>query len=506
MRLPQTLAAVLLCLSACYADPPQILQVPPKEPNKWVEVPAAGEPTLTAGVPIALSTGDVACNWIAIDSGVTLFVSVDGKSVSIGSPTEGRFRFVVIGKDGVPALTAITFGKPKPIPPVPQPPGPNPPDPPNSAIARFVIVEDTSIPGTWRGTLLGSQRIRSFLSQLAKAAPDPIHSIIDINDKASTDPEVKEYQAKAVGKTLPWIWMLDINRKPVKDQAMPKDEDAFIAAFDVHLGDRKLGLKAGMPKLKWTNFGSTPTTPLIPRSEWKAINLGGFCPPVHDQDGIGQCASSAACGVLEWAEAVAGQPYVYLSAGDLYGRPAVNGGSDNGSLLEDNLAELLTNGVATAKSVPYVWNRRMWQQTPALKAERDRHKLSEVYLCPNFDAMASAIMQGFVVEHGMMWRDGFRVQSDGWLSGATGGQGGHAQFGYGLEPRGDGTWGVITQNSWSATWGGSKDGRIKAGSSIIHESLFGTQIGGFFAVRAAKQTAPDLVKFGKMNAEFPLAP
>ena len=98
-------------------------------------------------------------------------------------------------------------------------------------------------------------------------------------------------------------------------------------------------------------------------------------------------------------------------------------------------------------------------------------------MCPTFDHLASALQCGFFVIEGLMWRDNFRVDSDGWLpSRGAGGAGGHALLGYGLAERG-GVWGARTRNSWSAQWGAN-------GNCVIPEPLFGSQIGGFWAIRA----------------------
>lgn len=512
----RSVLALLLFPLTLFAQPAiTVVSVPPKEPTKWVDLPKAGDAAFVAGTPIQLSTGETASNWLAIDDGLTLFPSADKKSITIGTPNGGKFRAIAIGPDGVPALFMLSFAGPVP-PPFPQPPGPGPDPQPNpnpvpvGAVTKFVVVEDTSKAGAWRGDLLFSPKLATFMAQFAHGSTTPVHRLVDINDRESTDLLVKEFQNLAAGKALPWLFLLDSAGKVLKDVACPLTEDAFIAQFDLHVGERKLGLKVGMPKLKWKMFGSTPQTPIIPRSAWKEVSGKAFCPPVHDQDGRGQCASSMTAGMLELARNQVGLPYVKVSAGDLYAR--VNGGRDDGSLLEDNMAEIMNNGIAPASVVPYVWNGKRPDNSAAMKAQRDRFQVVDAYLCADFDAMASAIQLGFVVGHGMMWRDGFRVDADGWLVNPSGGQGGHAQMAYGTKQR-NGQWGLITQNSWGLTWGGSKDGAIKAGSEVVPENLFGTQIGGYFALRTVKQTPADFPvggKFGKLanesRPEFALAP
>jgi len=364
-----------------------------------------------------------------------------------------------------------------PTPPVPTPTG---------KVSRFVVVEDTTKAGGWRGTVLGSPKVAAFYRSLQGERTSLIHRLVDINADG-TDPVAVAYRKLAATKpSLPWLWLLDDKGASLKDLACPIEPDAFIAAFDLAPVKRAMGLKFGKPRLAWTEFGSTPNTPLIPRANWKPVDLAVFLPPVHDQDGIGQCASSSACTVLEACRRQAGLPYVFLSAGDLYGR--VNGGRDEGSMLEDNLAELMNNGVAQVSAdAPYLWRRG--QASPA--SARQPHRVVEAYLCTSFDAMASAIQQGFLIQHGLMWFDNFEPDANGWLPSRGRGQaGGHALCGYGIAQKTDGTWGIMTRNSWGSSWG-------KAGNCIIPESLFDSTIGGFWAVRAVVQT-PD--------ANFPAPP
>ena len=372
-----------------------------------------------------------------------------------------------------------------PIPPVPIPPDPPipvPPIPPQPAgkVARFVVVEETSTASSWRGDILGSPKVAAFYRALQGGKPGAIHRLIDFNTPG-TDPAAIYFQQAAQGKALPWLWLLDSDGQILKSLACPQTAETFIAAFELQPGKRAMGLNLAKPKLRWEKFGDNPRVPLIRRENWKEVSLAAFLPPVHDQDGRGQCASSAACTLLEACRIQAGLGYVYLSGGDLYSR--VNGGRDQGSMLEDNLAELLKNGVATAQSVPYVWDGRR-RDTAAIRAERLPYRVVEVYLCESFDAMASAVQQGFLLEHGLMWRDNFEPDGDGWLPAVgRGGAGGHALVGYGLAKRGN-VYAISTRNSWGESWGA-------AGNCHIPESLFDANIGGWFAVRAVVQTPTD---------------
>lgn len=409
-------------------------------------------------------------------------------------------------------FTGIQCFGPKPAPtPTPDPvvddnskPKPKP-TPVGGKPVFFIVVEDTLKADTWRGNVLGSPKVESWYKSFrsTNGKQGPIHRLIDINAEGD-DPVAIKYKSLAAGRTLPWLWILDENGTVIKDMRAPIEPDAFIAAFETHVGDRALGLVMGAPRLKWVEFGTTPNTPLIPRKDWKPVDLGTFLPPVYDQDGIGQCASSSACTVWATCCNQAGLPYVYASAGDLYSR--VNGGHDNGSLLEDNMQELITNGVAPTSMVPYIWDHRL-HNTADIKAARLPNRIVEVYLCPDFDAMMSAIQQGFVIQHGIMWYNNFKPDADGWLPASGSGRpGGHALCGYGTAQR-NGVWGIKTRNSWGPGWGNSKDGTLGAGNCIIPESLFKGQISGYWAVRAVLQRKSDIpVKAVNEEVGYQLAP
>lgn len=218
--------------------------------------------------------------------------------------------------------------------------------------------------------------------------------------------------------------------------------------------------------------GGPARTPMIPRAQWQPCSMEGFLSPVHDQDGIGMCNPSATTCGMEACRALQGLPYVKLSAGYMYGR--INGGIDRGSRLENSLRDAMQHGTCTVETVPYL----NWRSRPAAAAEEaNRYRVLEAWLCPTFDHVASALQCGFFVIEGLMWHDNFRVDGDGWLPRRGSGRaGGHAVLGFGLAERG-GVWGARTRNSWSEQWG-------VRGNCVIPETLFGSQIGGMWALRA----------------------
>lgn len=230
-------------------------------------------------------------------------------------------------------------------------------------------------------------------------------------------------------------------------------------------------------------FGDTPQAKLVPRSEWDALIAAyppgpsdPFLPPVHNQNGVGQCNASTTTLLAEYLRARQGLPYVRLSAADLYHR--INGGTDRGSLLEDALAEMLANGVGTVDSCGYLWKNGSWKG-PASAAERARYRFLEVYECPTFDHCMSAVLCGFGVNTGILWYDNYTPDADGWLPRPGGRAGGHAIMGYKPAKRGD-QYGIWHQNSWGADWPRVGSG----GRFVIPESAYTGPVGGWFAVRS----------------------
>ncbi len=398
-------------------------------------------------------------------------------------------KTITIKKGGNPPVPPVPPVPPiPPVPPTPPVPPipPIPPEPiPVSKVSYFVVVEDTSKAGAWRGDILGSPKVSAWYQTLQGKTSDPVHRLISLNGEGvdtTYTPEMEKFIGLAKGKDLPWLFLLDANKKIIKDMKAPIVPDEFIAAVgDIAPHKRAMGNNPPNRKLKatWKTFGTAPQVPLIERSSWKKVDLSAFLPAVKDQDGIGACNAFATIEATEAARKQAGLKYVRLSPGYLYGN--INGGSDSGSLLEDGLSWMMDHGTCSTATVPDL----DWRHRPASAAtEAKSYKVVEAYVCPDFDAMASALQQGFFIVEGLMWYDNFNPDRDGWLPArGAGGVGGHALCGYGLVQR-NGVWGIMTRNSWGPSWG-------VGGNCVIPETLFGQQIGGFWAIRSVTQTPTD---------------
>lgn len=358
-----------------------------------------------------------------------------------------------------------------------------------------MVVEDTSKAGAWRGDILGSPKVVAFYKE-RKLQHRLLSVGLDGADGALLDPSAKGWLDKAKGKDLPWLFAINDKGQTAKSEKLDVSSDAaFIAQLT---GEAEFVREMGNlppPENKsravFAKFGSAPNVPLIPRDQWKTVNLGAYLPPVYDQDGIGACNAFASITAFEAARAQAGLPYKKISTGFLYG--AINGGRDQGSFLEDALKWMQTVGSVGNETVgPLDWRKgRSLMNNAAARAEARNYRIIEAYECPSFDAMASALQQGFFIDEGLMWFNNFTPDRDGWLPArGQGSAGGHALCGYGLAQR-DGKWGIRTRNSWSAAWG-------NGGDCIIPESLFDNRIGGYWAVRAVVQTS-DAEAFGRID-------
>jgi hypothetical protein len=253
--------------------------------------------------------------------------------------------------------------------------------------------------------------------------------------------------------------------------------------IDIDGIERHLGNNPGPLRFEWPLYGETPQAPLVPRNEWRdrIDERGGrgpespFLSPVHDQNGQGMCNASATASALESQRLKQGLPLVQLSAGDLYWR--INGGQDRGSMLEDGLAEITSEGIASVAVAPYLTRSA---NSPGAAEDRRKYRVLEAYLCPTFDHCLSATLMGFDLISGIPWYDNYRVDGDGWLPLIpTGNSGGHAVHGYKPTYRDMGypVFGIWHKNSWTSRWG-------KNGLCVFPEVAYQRPIGGWWAIRA----------------------
>lgn len=224
----------------------------------------------------------------------------------------------------------------------------------------------------------------------------------------------------------------------------------------------------------WKRWGDDgEKMPIIPRSEWKPIDLSQYVSPIKDQNGVGACNAFATCNVIEACRRMAGLPDATLSPGHLYGR--INGGVDNGSMLEDAIETASREGVCLASTVPELeWHKARWPASAADEALS--YRIEEWAWCPTFDALASALQKGFLLNLGILWYENYEPDSKGWLPARGQGMpGGHAICACALEQDGS-RWGLKIANTWTPKWG-------MDGFAIVPESATAGPVGGWWACR-----------------------
>lgn len=223
---------------------------------------------------------------------------------------------------------------------------------------------------------------------------------------------------------------------------------------------RKLGClpleRPGTTRLAWPVFGDTIGSPdLVPRDQWFEVDYRPYCSPIKDQDGKSACNAFDTIMLLEMERRRTGLKDVKLSPGDLYYR--INGGRDQGSMLEDALETVIRDGVATAATVPELAVYKRDVNEAAAQQERPLYRMLEAWWCPTFPHAASAYMRGYFVSQGIMWYGNDNPDADGWIPvGGRGRAGGHAIAGCGLTARMQGgktVWGSRSANSWTPRWG-----------------------------------------------------
>lgn len=238
----------------------------------------------------------------------------------------------------------------------------------------------------------------------------------------------------------------------------------------------------GKPRRFATMGDSDTNTKLIPRSKWDGL-LAAYKPDWTDpnlpdkknQNGVGQCNPTAGCLAMEHRRKLQGLHNVILSPADLYAR--INGGHDDGSLLEDALAELQTNGVGTSATCGDLW-KNGYYKGPASAQERSRFRGDEVFHCPTFDHHFSAALQGFSLVSGVSWYDNYFPDTDGWLPEPNGNYGGHAIFGYKPTAR-RGQYAIWHMQTWGPSYAPQTNGCF-----AIPEDRYDGSIGGCYAIRS----------------------
>lgn len=174
---------------------------------------------------------------------------------------------------------------------------------------------------------------------------------------------------------------------------------------------------------------------------------------IKNQGNRGACNGFAGATADEEARELRGLPFVALSGEGLYAQ--INGGRDQGSMLDDGMKALMETGVPPESMVPHEEYR--WSRVSAeAKAACSRFRAFECYGVDTEDELVDGLASDFVgvvaVHASNAWSN---LDSDG-RCGTSNGMGNHAVAVDGLRWFDD-EWNFDMPNSWDTRWG--KNGR-----------------------------------------------
>ena len=197
---------------------------------------------------------------------------------------------------------------------------------------------------------------------------------------------------------------------------------------------------------------------------------------IADQKSHGSCNGWAGAMALSRARVRRGLERVMLSGSYLYS--LINGGSDNGSMLEDGMKTMQSRGIATAATVG--WDQIYPSQYDRAKADAEaaRFKGFECYAVKTKQGLFSAAALGFDVVVAVHVGNRFMNVDANGVAGADSGPGNHAVGADGIIWIGGRPY-LTGFNSWNLSYGAQ--GRMNMGWEHF-EQPFGYHV--FYAIRS----------------------
>lgn len=173
---------------------------------------------------------------------------------------------------------------------------------------------------------------------------------------------------------------------------------------------------------------------------------------ITDQKSHGSCngfAGAAALSKARWLRGI--RDKMILSGAFLYS--LINGGRDNGSMLEDGLREVQKTGICPASLVG--WDAIYPKQQPAnARSEAAKHKGMKCYAVQTKQGFRSALAAGFPVIVAVQAGGNFQRLNAQGIAGVDSGGGNHAIHSYDIEIIGGKEY-YLTDNSWGTSYGQS---------------------------------------------------
>lgn len=215
----------------------------------------------------------------------------------------------------------------------------------------------------------------------------------------------------------------------------------------------------------------SPSSKFFPAGDW-----------IVNQLGIGSCNGWAAAVSLEKSWALLGMGRVKLSGNGLYAM--INGGRDQGSMLDSGLQAMTENGVPLRSKVPEIEEYREERISGEAWASMDKHQARECYRLDNEMDVASALASNFMVIVAVHAGRNFMRPDRNGVLGCDDGDGNHA---VGLDDIriSEGRLEYRLVNSWGVDWGlGDGTGWVTFQGHLART----IGIHAFYAIRAAKRS------------------
>jgi hypothetical protein len=229
--------------------------------------------------------------------------------------------------------------------------------------------------------------------------------------------------------------------------------------------------------------------PLLPRAQWREIDLSWTGAPIMDQNGQNSCVGHAAATVATIAWAQKGESLTRFSPGFIYAQ--INHGRDQGAVVSDAALELEKTGVCTEQEVPegIIYQ----QQIPRTAyATAQRYRLGNWFRCTSFDAICTVLTLGFPGVGGFLVGNNFtHLDQEGCVPVPDQVIGGHALALIGLKKARNNRWLVKFQNSWTQQFGIGGYGFMDEAFMNFTVRQYGGQLDAFAAVWMAPDPQED---------------
>lgn len=194
---------------------------------------------------------------------------------------------------------------------------------------------------------------------------------------------------------------------------------------------------------------------VIPESEWWEVDRRPIfdAPFILDQRNHGACVGYSSAAALMRARFLAGEESVNILSG-MFVYAQINGGRDQGAVIEDAFPVLENLGVPFDVTVPcedkYINKANIPQQA---YTEAKRNVAMECYTLGSWQDTAEAILQDYVPVFPVMVGNTYDDFDAEGISGVDNGMGNHSVHGDSLLRSSKYGWKIRQPNTWGYSWG-----------------------------------------------------